>query len=136
MLHFNFTAPGEITIGNNRDAESAMMNHTNPSSSNDLKSNDKGVAANPSEAVIAMETTDTDAKTNKLKQTNNNIEDSIDTSVDSTEPMGLKIKKEKKPQFEDDDPFAALDWNNGIATLPGDCYNYLVECLRIEPSLN
>ncbi|XP_067034654.1 lethal(3)malignant brain tumor-like protein 4 [Acropora muricata] len=112
-------APGEITIGNNREAESAMMNHTNPSSSNDLKSSGKGVAANPSEAVIAMETTDTDAKTSKLKQTNNNIEDSIDTSVDSTEPTGLKIKKEKKPQFEDDDPFAALDWNNGIATLPG-----------------
>lgn len=136
MLCFNFTAPGEITIGNNREVESAMMNHTNPSSSNDLKSSDKGVAANPSETVIAMETTDTDAKTNKLKQTNNNIEDSKDTSVDSTEPTGLKIKKEKKPQFEDDDPFAALDWNNGIATLPGDCYNYLVECLRIEPSLN
>ncbi|KAK2562372.1 Lethal(3)malignant brain tumor-like protein 1 [Acropora cervicornis] len=122
-------APGEITIGNNREAESAMMNHTNPSSSNDLKSSGKGVAANPSEAVIAMETTNTDAKTNKLKQTNNYIEDSKDTSVDSTEPTGLKIKKEKKPQFEDDDPFASLDWNNGIATLPGDYYNYLVESL-------
>ena len=133
MLRFNFTAPGEITNGINREAESAMLNYTNPSSSTDLKSSGKAVVANPSEAVIAVEATDTDVKTNKLKQTYNNIEDSKDTSVDSTEPTGLKIKTEKKPQFEDDDPFAALDWNNGIATLPGNYHNYLVECRRIEP---
>lgn len=133
MLHFDFTAPVEITNGINREAESAMMNCTNPSSDNESKSSSKAVIANPSEAVMSVEATNTDALTSKQKQNNNNIEDSKDTSVDSTEPTGLKMKKEKKPQFEDDDPFAALDWNNGIATLPGDYHDFLVECLRMEP---
>ena len=53
---------------------------------------------------------------------NNNIEDSkISASVDSKDsPV---VKKEKKPTFEEDDPFAALDWKDGIATLPGNYYN-------------
>jgi len=49
---------------------------------------------------------------------NNNIEDSKNTSVDSKDPS-INVKKEKKPTFEEDDPFAALDWKDGIATLPG-----------------
>ncbi|XP_078362086.1 lethal(3)malignant brain tumor-like protein 4 [Oculina patagonica] len=48
---------------------------------------------------------------------NNNIQDSKSASVDSKDlPV---VKKEKKPTFEEDDPFAALDWKDGIATLPG-----------------
>ena len=49
---------------------------------------------------------------------NNNIEDSKNTTVDSKDPS-VNVKKEKKPTFEEDDPFAALDWKDGIATLPG-----------------
>ena len=49
---------------------------------------------------------------------NNNIEDSKNTLVDSKD-LSVNVKKEKKPTFEDDDPFAALDWKDGIATLPG-----------------
>lgn len=49
---------------------------------------------------------------------NNNIEDSKNTSVDSKD-LSVHVKKEKKPTFEEDDPFAALDWKDGIATLPG-----------------
>jgi len=49
---------------------------------------------------------------------NNNIEDSKNTLVDSKDPS-VNVKKEKKPSFEEDDPFAALDWKDGIATLPG-----------------
>lgn len=56
---------------------------------------------------------------------NNNIEDSKNTSVDSKDPSVI-VKKEKKPNFEEDDPFAALDWKDGIATLPGNyiCFIY------------
>ena len=49
---------------------------------------------------------------------NNNIEDNKNTSVDSKD-LSVNVKKEKKPTFEEDDPFAALDWKDGIATLPG-----------------
>lgn len=49
---------------------------------------------------------------------NNNIEDSKNMSVDSKD-SSVNVKKEKKPTFEEDDPFAALDWKDGIATLPG-----------------
>lgn len=48
---------------------------------------------------------------------NNNIADSKSAAVDSKDL--LVVKKEKKPTFEEDDPFAALDWKDGIATLPG-----------------
>lgn len=50
---------------------------------------------------------------------NNNIQDSKSVSVDSKD-LPVVVKKEKKPTFEEDDPFAALDWKDGIATLPGD----------------
>ncbi|KAJ7374051.1 lethal(3)malignant brain tumor-like protein [Desmophyllum pertusum] len=53
------------------------------------------------------------------EQQNNNMENSKSTAVvDSKLDLSI-VKKEKKPTFEDDDPFAALDWKDGIATLPG-----------------
>lgn len=69
------------------------------------------------EEEVAM----TAAKTNAMngEKQNNNIDDKKSAAVDSKELSDVKIKKEKKPAFEDDDPFAALDWKDGIATLPG-----------------
>ena len=63
---------------------------------------------------------------------NNNIEDSKNTSVDSKDPSVI-VKKEKKPNFEEDDPFAALDWKDGIATLPGNyiCFNLSVVFVNV-----
>lgn len=68
------------------------------------------------EAAVKSESK-TSIKANGEHQ-NNNIEDSKNTSVDSKD-LSVHIKKEKKPTFEEDDPFAALDWKDGIATLPG-----------------
>ena len=51
-------------------------------------------------------------------QNNNIAQDIKNTSVDS-KGLLVNVKKEKKPTFEEDDPFAALDWKDGIATLPG-----------------
>ena len=61
---------------------------------------------------------------------NNNIEDSKNTSVDSKDPSVI-VKKEKKPNFEEDDPFAALDWKDGIATLPGNYFNIVSSIISI-----
>ena len=57
----------------------------------------------------------------KGEQQNNNVNNSkTAVNVDTKDlTSDVKIKKEKKPTFEDDDPFAALDWKDGIATLPG-----------------
>ena len=66
---------------------------------------------------VAMTAAKTDAM-NGEKQ-NNNIDDEKSAVVDSKELSDVKIKTEKKSTFEDDDPFAALDWKDGIATLPG-----------------
>ena len=59
----------------------------------------------------------------KGEQQNNNVNNSKGTVNVDTKGLNIsadvKIKKEKKPAFEDDDPFAALDWKDGIATLPG-----------------
>ena len=49
---------------------------------------------------------------------NNNISDNKSVDIKSKD-AAVEVKKEKKPTFEDDDPFAALDWKDGIATLPG-----------------
>ena len=49
---------------------------------------------------------------------NNNISDNKSDDIKSKD-AAVEVKKEKKPTFEDDDPFAALDWKDGIATLPG-----------------
>ncbi|KAM7452023.1 lethal(3)malignant brain tumor-like protein [Porites harrisoni] len=49
---------------------------------------------------------------------NNNISDNKSADIKSKD-AAVEVKKEKKPTFEDDDPFAALDWKDGIATLPG-----------------
>lgn len=55
------------------------------------------------------------------QQQNNNVDEneSKSVAVNSKEQFNVNIKKEKKPTFEEDDPFAALDWKDGIATLPG-----------------
>ena len=59
----------------------------------------------------------------KVEQQNNNVNINSNgaVNVDTKDLISadVKIKKEKKPAFEDDDPFAALDWKDGIATLPG-----------------
>lgn len=54
-------------------------------------------------------------------QPNNNTGDTKTvTALDLKDSFAdVKVKKEKKPTFEEDDPFAALDWKDGIATLPG-----------------
>lgn len=60
----------------------------------------------------------------KVEQQNNNVNINSKgaVNVDTKDLISadhVKIKKEKKPAFEDDDPFATLDWKDGIATLPG-----------------
>ena len=54
---------------------------------------------------------------NGEQQQNNNVGDN--KSQASGDSKDLPIVKKEKPSFEDDDPFAALDWKDGIATLPG-----------------
>ena len=93
------------------------VNHTDYNPNSDAISSDKTSVTKPSEAVVsAGGNTDAIVTAN---QCNNNIEDK-NVAVDSKEITGVKIKKEKKLAFEDDDPFSALDWKDGIATLPGD----------------
>ena len=53
------------------------------------------------------------------EQQNNNVDDSKSAAAVHSKDSLTEVKKEKKPTFEDDDPFAALDWKDGIATLPG-----------------
>ena len=46
----------------------------------------------------------------------------VDSNGNSTVLNDLPpdFKKDKEPNFDEDDPFAALDWKDGIATLPGE----------------
>lgn len=100
----------------NRETQSVAVNHTDYNPNSDAISSDKTSVTKPSEAVVsAGGNTDAIVTAN---QCNNNIEDK-NVAVDSKEITGVKIKKEKKLAFEDDDPFSALDWKDGIATLPG-----------------
>nr|XP_058973219.1 lethal(3)malignant brain tumor-like protein 3 [Pocillopora verrucosa]XP_058973220.1 lethal(3)malignant brain tumor-like protein 3 [Pocillopora verrucosa]XP_058973221.1 lethal(3)malignant brain tumor-like protein 3 [Pocillopora verrucosa] len=54
---------------------------------------------------------------NGQQHLNNNIGDNKTQA--SSDSKDLPIVKKEKPSFEEDDPFAALDWKDGIATLPG-----------------
>lgn len=61
---------------------------------------------------------------------NNNISDNKSDDIKSKD-AAVEVKKEKKPTFEDDDPFAALDWKDGIATLPGTNIYHLLSIIHL-----
>lgn len=61
---------------------------------------------------------------------NNNISDNKSDDIKSKD-AAVEVKKEKKPTFEDDDPFAALDWKDGIATLPGTLFTTLLSIIHL-----
>lgn len=62
---------------------------------------------------------------NGQQHLNNNIGDNKTQA--SSDSKDLPIVKKEKPSFEEDDPFAALDWKDGIATLPGiDVYMIII----------